>query len=51
MTWNDALMLVEYYRPTYLPSIDDTKSPQVTSEVSLEQYSLAIIIFNIIIHS
>ena len=28
-------MLVEYYHPSFLPSFDDTKSNQTTTEVSV----------------
>ena len=28
-------MLIEYYHPVPLPSIDDAKAPQVTPEVSM----------------
>ena len=34
LTWESALMLIEYVHPSHMPSIDDAKSPQVTPEVS-----------------
>ena len=36
LKWESALMLIEHYHPVPLPSIDDTKSPQVTAEVSTQ---------------
>ena len=39
LTWESALMLIERVHPSALPSIDDSKSPQVTQEVSDLQYN------------
>jgi calcineurin-binding protein cabin-1 len=33
LTWDGSLKLVEFFHPSYLPSIMDVKSPQVTSEL------------------
>ena len=35
LTWDAACKLMEYYHPSFLPSIDDSKSPQVTVEVRI----------------
>ncbi len=33
LTWGSALLLIEYFHPSPLPSLDDTKAPQITAEV------------------